>query len=229
MTIPATLDQSTAGLVCLLRLIPHIGLMRLGLAHESWALDSSALFAAVIDGQLFDTQTPGAQVRHVSESETPPGMRHVCVELAYADSGIVVAYHIVTYADSAVLETWIVVQNEGDVPRRVTRLDSLALDLPPDVYHLYAFTGAWGAEFEPQRMLLNSAITLESRSGRSSHGHHPWLTLVRNGRSLMSGIIAWSGNWVIRFTPKLDGVLALSGGLHDWEFAVDLAPGASVV
>lgn len=228
MTIPATLDQSTAGLVCLLRLIPHIGLMRLGLAHESWALDSSALFAAVIDGQLFDAQTPGAQVRHVSESETPPGMRHVCVELAYVGSGIVVAYHIVTYADSAVLETWIVVQNEGDVPRRVTRLDSLALDLPPDVYHLCAFTGVWGAEFEPQRMLLNSAITLESRSGRSSHGHHPWLTLVRNGRSLMSGMIAWSGNWVIRFTPKLDGALALSGGLHDWEFAVDLAPGASV-
>lgn len=228
MIIPATLDLSAAGMSCLLRLVPHIALVRLGLADTPWALDSSALFAAVVDGQLLDAQTPGAQVRRVSEYEAPPGMRHVCLELAYAASGIVVEYHVATYADAPVLETWIVVRNESEAPHRVTRLDSLALDLPPGVYELCTFTGAWGAEFEPQRTTLSSATLLESRSGRSSHGHHPWFTLIRNRHSLMSGMVAWSGNWVVRLTPRLDGAVVLSGGLHDWEFAVDLAPGTAV-
>ncbi len=228
MTIPAEIDLSTATYACRLRLVPRIELDRLELTDEPWALDSSALFIAVVDGHVYDAHTTGVEVRHVSQDAEPSGVRHVCAELVYAASGIVVEYHVVTYADATALETWIVVRNEGDAPRRVTRLDSLALDLPPSFYELYAFTGAWGAEFEPQRTHLSSAIVLESRSGRSSHGHAPWFTLKRNGGSLMSGMVAWSGNWTVRLTPRLDGVVMLSGGLHDWEFAVDLAPGASV-
>jgi alpha-galactosidase len=117
---------------------------------------------------------------------------------------------------------------KGHLPRRVTRLDSLVLDLLPASYDLRAYTGAWGAEFEPQSMPLTSPVILESRSGRSSHGHHPWFALVCDGRSIISGAVAWSGNWAIRLMPRPEEAVALSAGLHDWEFAVDLVPGASV-
>jgi alpha-galactosidase len=44
---------------------------------------------------------------------------------------------------------------------------------------------------------------------------------------ILAGAVAWSGNWVIRLSPH-EGGLRLSGGLHDWQFAVDLAPGGTL-
>ncbi len=54
---------------------------------------------------------------------------------------------------------------------------------------------------------------------------HPWFALTHAGGSVLSGSVAWSGNWVFRFDPIEGGGFRLSGGLHDWEFAKDLARG----
>jgi len=228
MILPSRLDLSDAGFACVLDTAPRFALAGLGLAGEHRALESSSLFLAIIDAQVVDAQTPNLYVRNVSVDDAIPGRRHARIELLPGGLGVVIDYHIVRYSDAFAIETWIVVRNEGALPRRVTRLDSLVLDLLPGRYDLQAYTGAWGAEFEPQSMPLTSPVTLESRSGRSSHGHHPWFALVCDGRSIISGAVAWSGNWAIRLMPRLEEVVALSAGLHDWEFAVDLAPGASV-
>lgn len=228
MTMPSHLDLSHAGLTCMLDIAPRFALAGLGLVGEHRALESSPLFVAVIDAQVVDAHTPDLYARSVSVDDDTPGRRHGCIELVHAGLGVVIDYHIVRYTDAFAVETWIVVRNEGAAPRRVTRLDSLALDLIPGRYDLRAYTGAWGAEFEPQSMPLTSTVILESRSGRSSHGHHSWFALVCDGRSIISGAVAWSGNWAIRLMPGPEEVVALSAGLHDWEFAVDLAPGASV-
>ncbi len=45
---------------------------------------------------------------------------------------------------------------------------------------------------------------------------------------MLSGSLAWSGNWTFRFEPLPDGGYSLSGGLHDWEFAKDLLPGQTM-
>ena len=117
--------------------------------------------------------------------------------------------------------------NSGTAPLRISRLDSLTLDLPIGSYELQSFTSDWGLEFEPQTAVLTEPVTLESRAGRYSKGHLPWFALVRDGRSLLGGAVAWSGNWVVRLEPNVVGV-RLSGGLHNWAFSTELAPGAAI-
>jgi len=228
VSTPTRLDLSHELLVCVFGASRRLELAAFGLPGASWAVPESGLFCAEIDGQRCDTHTPGMVVRGVAVHDDVPGARHAVIELVHEEWGFAITFHLVIYLGAAAIESWIVLRNNGTQPLRVTRLDSLALELPAGSYELLAFSGAWGAEFEPQRAPLTDAIVLESRSGRSSHGQHPWFTLLRDGQTLLSGAVAWSGNWVLRFTPHDNGGYAFSGGMHDWQFAMDLAPGASV-
>ena len=110
----------------------------------------------------------------------------------------------------------------------MTRIDSFTLDIPAAQYDLLYFTSDWGSEFEPVQMRLAGAVTLETRFGRSSKGQHPYFALSQGDASILSGAVAWSGNWTFRFEPLSDGGYRLSGGLHDWNFFKDLAPGATM-
>ena len=138
MTLPSRLDLSDAGFACVLDIAPRFALAGLGLAGEHRALESSSLFLAIIDAQIVDAQTPNLYVRNVSVDDAIPGRRHARIELLPGGLGVVIDYHIVRYSDAFAIETWIVVRNEGALPRRVTRLDSLALDLLPASYDLRA-------------------------------------------------------------------------------------------
>jgi alpha-galactosidase len=227
MMSPATLDLSTPALALTLSTDAGLALEALGLPELPWALPASGLFAVEVDGRRLDARSPGLAVADVALREDRPGRRELVVALRHAELGLAVDYHLALYAGTALLESWVAVRNEGAMPRRVTRIDSLALELPPGAYELRSFTGDWGLEFEPHRAPLEAPVTLESRAGRSSKGHLPWFALVRDGRSLLAGAVAWSGNWAARLEPGA-GAVALTGGLHDWEFAAELAPGASV-
>lgn len=224
----ATLDLSTPALSFVLRTVEGLALEAFGLPGMAWAAPASPLFAAVVDGRRIDGRTPGLVAAESSLHEGPAGRRELTVALRHAEAGLAIDYHVALYADTALIETWIVVRNLGPAPRRVTRLDSLAIDLPAGAYELLSFTGSWGLEFEPQRVPLAQPVTLESRAGRSSLGNLPWLALLRDGRSALAGAVAWSGNWVVRVEPQGDHV-ALSGGLHDWAFAAELPPGEAIV
>jgi hypothetical protein len=138
MILPSRLDLSDAGFACVLDTAPRFALAGLGLAGEHRALESSSLFLAMIDAQVVDAQTPDLHVRNVSMDDDPSGRRHARIELLHGGLGIVIDYHIVRYTGAFAIETWIVVRNEGASPRRVTRLDSLALDLLPASYDLRA-------------------------------------------------------------------------------------------
>jgi len=137
MTLPSRLDLSDAEFACVLDTAPRFGLACLELAGKPQALESS-LFLAMIDAQVVDAQTPDLHVRNVSMDDDPSGRRHARIELLHGGLGIVIDYHIVRYTGAFAIETWIVVRNEGASPRRVTRMDSLALDLLPASYDLRA-------------------------------------------------------------------------------------------
>jgi alpha-galactosidase len=221
------LDCSTSALGCVFRTSEGLAVVDYGLPNLPWADASSGLFAVEVDGRRISARTPDLRVVDVSLHEEAPGRRDLTVALTHAHMGLAIDYHVALYADTALIETWITVRNIGATPIRISRLDSLALDLPIGSYEVQSFTGDWGLEFEPQTALLTEPVTLESRAGRSSKGHLPWFALVRDGRSLLGGAVAWSGNWVVRLEPHAAGV-TLSGGLHDWEFAAELAPGAAI-
>jgi alpha-galactosidase len=227
MMPPAPLDLSTPALSCALRADAGLALDAFGLLGLPWALPASGLFAVEADGRRIDGRTPGLVVEGVTLSEDAPGRRELAVALRHDGAGLAIVYHLALYADTALAESWVTVRNSGAGTRRVTRLDSLALDLPAGAYALHSFTGDWGLEFEPQAAPLAAPALLESRSGRSSKGHLPWFALARDGASLLAGAVAWSGNWAVRLEPGSAGV-ALSGGLHDWAFAAELGPGEAI-
>lgn len=203
-------------------------LARFGLPALEWAAETSGLFGAVVDGQRIDARAPGLALQDVTFPEARAGSRHTTLHLLHEPSGIAIDHHTISYAGSALIETWFVLTNRGARRARVTRLDSVALDLPAGAYELLSYTSDWGLEGEPQRAQLAGEVTLESRAGRSSKGHFPWLALVRDGASLLSAAVVWSGNWALRLAPLPGGGFQLTGGLHDWEFFADLAPGESI-
>jgi alpha-galactosidase len=201
-------------------------LAELSMGGRSWLHPSqpSSLFNVTVDGQPLDASrmvfVDSCQV------DSPDGISHTV--LIFEGHGIQVEQHILTYTGAALLECWTVVRNQGGSSLRVERIDSLALTLAPLEAELLSFTGNWGSEFEPLKTRLPGSVVLESHSGRSSKGHHPWFALTEDGGSVLSGAVAWSGNWVMRLEPGAAGSLLLSGGLHDWQFSKVLQPGETV-
>lgn len=196
---------------------------------SSWlhAGTKCGVFAVYHENQRIDGTTEGLVVERVT-NERAIGMRHTTVYLRYEPSQIAIEHHVVVYEATTLLETWQVVRNTGTKTARLTRLDSIALDLPDSRYELMSFSSAWGLEFEGVREPLEGDVVLETRHGRSSQGHHPWFTLCRQGGGMLSASPIWSGNWVFRFEPLDHGGYRLSGGLHDWSFFKDLEPGGSM-
>lgn len=189
---------------------------------------TAGLFAVYMDNQRYDATSLSLDTLTVDHATA--GVQHAV--LHFTGMGLAVEHHVKVYHDTALLECWQVVRNIGGDSVQINRLDSCALDIPAAAYELLSYTGDWGSEFEPSRHLLTGEKSLESRSGRSTKGNHPWFALftkTADGKDrMLSGSVAWSGNWVIRFAPLSGGGYRLSGGLHDWEFNKTLAPGASV-
>lgn len=192
----------------------------------AWAEPSlrSRLFSIEVDDRpLNSLNLAFVERREVADAD---GLRHHL--LTFVGAGVEVEQHIRIHDEPALFEVWQVVHNRGATTVRIGRLDSLALNLPHVEMELFSYTGNWGSEFEPQREPLADKVILESRTGRSSKGNHPWFALFHGEDRVLSASVAWSGNWIFRFEPLEDGGFAVSGGLNDWEFSKQLAPGASI-
>ena len=109
------------------------------------------------------------------------------------------------YEDTAVLEIWQTVRNVGRDLLHISRIDTISWAVPEDQYDLFYYTSDWGQEFKSVQTPLTHEITLETRYGRSSKGQHPWFALFSPTAGVLSGSIAWSGNWVFRFEPLASG------------------------
>lgn len=197
-------------------------LSQLALGEQTWLAGAVVPFAVFVDGGCVDDwRTVNAETGAWRD-----GMRDITME-ARSDNGLQVIHHTRAYEDTPLIELWQTVRNAGDAPVTITRIDSFALHLAPAQHELMYFTSDWGAEFEPVRAALSQETLLETKTGRSSKGMHPWFALFREDGAVLSAAVAWSGNWRFRFTPSSAGV-ALSGGLSDWEFGKTLQPGAAM-
>lgn len=203
---------------------------RLAAAGVSWLHPDliSSLFSVTIDGARWDlSNLPFEQAR---EENADDGIRHTVFTLR--GPGFAVDEHILAYAGSSLIEVWQTIHNDGDAPIRLERMDTLSLNVPNPDMQLLSFTGRWGSEFEPQRYNLGKEIILradlQSRSGRSSKGNHPWFALTRRDGHVLSASVVWSGNWIFRFEPLGRDGYRISGGLNDWEFFKELQPGESL-
>jgi alpha-galactosidase len=123
----------------------------------------------------------------------------------------------------AVWEFGLTLTNRGARTVRVSRMDPFSARLAPAEWSTLAFRSAWGDEFRPEHGHADSELRLDSRSGRSSHGTHPWLGLESDRAGLVVSP-AWSGNW------HLDVVEGgrIDAGISTWRFSTELAPGEAV-
>ncbi len=221
---PTALDLSTNHLT--LRLATSgVGLTLTDLDAQGavWlsAAAPSALFSVTIDGRVWDATKLAFE--GVEEERPVDDVRHV--RLNFRGPGFTVTAHLKVYAETTLFEAWQEIRNTGPTPIHIERPDSLDLNLPALTGELFSYTGNWGSEYEPNHQALAEAVRIESRSGRSSKGHHPWFALTQTAGPVLSGAVAWSGNWVFRIEPLPEGGWRLSGGLNDWQFFKDLAVG----
>jgi alpha-galactosidase len=136
-------------------------------------------------------------------------------------------------AGQPVWECALTLRNDGEQPVTITRMDPLSLTVG-STWRTHSFHSAWGDEFRPVQGHAGHHLVLESRSGRSSHGMVPWLGLERGGTSgpgahadaaAVTIAPAYSGNWHIHAMAGGH----ITAGISPWQFAVELAPGESVI
>jgi len=188
-------------------------------------------FAVYTCGQRIDGQTEGIVVLDIEKKEDDSnflGSLNVTVKLRHNPSGLEIDSHFILYEGTAVVEKWITVRNTAEEPVIINRLDSFHLSLPRDNWQALAYKSDWGTEFDPVSIPLRDTFIVETRQGRSSKDWHPWMTLVGSEGDLLTICPMWSGNWVLRCEPEKDGLFAVSGGLHDWEFSKILQAGEAV-
>ena len=183
--------------------------------------ESSGFFTVWVDGKPLQAQD---FILSALEVEQPaPGVKRLRV--VFEADGLELTQFWAAYAETTLIESWFALQNTGRKPLSVGRVDTLSLDFFPETeVEILSFTGDWGSEFEPVRRRLEGTMTLQSRSGRSSKGNHPWFALFPAGGGVVCGSVAWSGNWAMRFEPLSGGGVRFSGGLNDWEFSKTLGP-----
>jgi alpha-galactosidase len=219
------LDFSTAKLRLSFSRDDYLRLERYGLHDRPWLHPGAAqpLFAVYAQGTRHDATT--LRFNDLQVDYRVARMQHIAMGFT---GQIEVVHHLKVYVDTGLIEMWQVVTNRGTEQLQIDRVDSFVLSVPPDTYTALYYTSNWGSEFTGVSTALRGPLVIDSKTGRSSKGHHPWFALQSGAGDVFSASVAWSGNWVCRFDPLAAGGFALSGGLHDWCFAKTLAPGAAM-
>ena len=118
---------------------------------------------------------------------------------------------------SGVLRARATVTNIGDSPYTLDHLE-LTVALPAHAVDVITFHGRWCRELHPHRQtLLNGAVDVENRTGRTSHEHPPLVWAGEHGFGEQHGDVwgvhlAWSGNAHLRVERLPDGRRVATAG-----------------
>lgn len=115
------------------------------------------------------------------------------------------------------------VHNTSAHALHVRELTAGRLQLAPAEWTASWFASAWGAEFQPLSAAVDDGFALEVRSGRSSHGAHPWLALTSDLGAVVV-VPAWSGNWRI----SVDAGGRVAAGVEPWRAGLRLQGGETI-
>lgn len=204
----------------------HLRLDKYGTGGSSWLNPacSSRLFTAIVNGRRYDAAN--MEFVELTRQETHEGVMRITA--FFKTRNFRLEQHIKIYEGTALIEIWPVIHNHGKKECRISRIDAFSLDLHNHDLQLQYYTSSWGREFEPQSQTLAQKTILQTRTGRSSNGQHPWFGLFATDGRVLCGSIAWSGNWIFRFEPLDEQTCRISGGMHDWEFEKTLQPGETL-
>ncbi len=142
--------------------------------------------------------------------------------------------HYRLFEELDLLERYAVIENAGRAPITLEQVLSAVWHLPSKHdYRLTHLAGRFAAETQVCREPVSvGKKVLESRRGNTSHHANPFFAVdpgnaTEEGGTVWFGALAWSGNWKIVLEHDVWGVLQVSGGVNDFDFAWHLAGGES--
>jgi len=161
------------------------------------------------------------------------GASTLAVDLTDADYGLRVTLWYRIFDGFDVIERWATIRNAGERPAVIQQAHSANWWMPAGRrWRLRYLHGGWAAETQlTETMLGPGKLVLESRRGTTSHQLNPWFTLdpdaaaTEDRGEVWSGALAWSGSWKIVFETTSAGRVHACGGLNDFDWAHELAPG----
>ena len=134
--------------------------------------------------------------------------------------------HFRLFEELDLLERYAVVENVGRAPVTLEQALSAAWHLPRGRdYRLTHLAGRFAAETQIFRETVSlGKKVLESRRGNTSHHANPFFAVDRGTATeelgeVWFGALGWSGNWKIVLEYDAWGVLQVSGGVNDFDFA----------
>jgi len=127
------------------------------------------------------------------------------------------------------IRRWAVIANRGPSPVILEQAATFSFLLDAGDYELHHLTGDGLNELNPVRETIRAGRKLlESRRGITGHQHQPWFALT-TGESVVFGALEWSGNWKLSFETDVRRTVCVIGGMSDFDFRHELAPGATFV
>jgi alpha-galactosidase len=140
--------------------------------------------------------------------------------------------HLRLFEELDLVERYAVVENAGQAPITLEQVLSAAWYLPRGRdYRLTHLAGRFAAETQIRREYVSlGKKVLESRRGNTSHHANPFFAVDRGTATeekgeVWFGALGWSGNWKIVVEYDAWGVLRVSGGINDFDFAWHLEGG----
>jgi alpha-galactosidase len=154
------------------------------------------------------------------------------LHLTDAHYPLAVSLHYRVHAGTNLIERWVTLTNNGDVPITLNRVWSGQWHTPHgDRYRFSYLSGRWNDEWHIRRETLSQGVkAIESRRIATGHDHAPWFALDRGSADetqgeVWFGALAWSGNFKLAAEVTAYASTRVSLGINDWDFAWSLQPG----
>lgn len=138
------------------------------------------------------------------------------------------------YDDAPVIARHAVYRNLSEIPLLLDRAYSFALSLPENGYDLLSLEGAWARERTPERTRMrHGVVSVDSKRASSSAVLNPFLGILGKDTTETQGeaygvSLVYSSSFVLKAQGLSDGGSLILGGINDFGFSWDLAPGAAL-
>ena len=135
------------------------------------------------------------------------------------------------YDDAAVICRHMEIENRTSETIKILRAYSFALDVCGNNYDLLTIENAWGREGKPERTHLpHGFVCVDEKSASSTRRHIPAFALLDkdttedHGNALGVNLI-YSASFTLKAEVSSKGYTRLTGGINDFDFSWELAPG----
>ncbi|GCE16198.1 alpha-galactosidase [Tengunoibacter tsumagoiensis] len=166
----------------------------------------------------------------ITEIEGLPEL-HIILHDAVYPLEVLLTYRVDTANDLIIRSASF--SNKGAERITLERAFSAAWHLPRqfEPRRITSLAGKWLSETRLQeRKLVPGSVVLENLRGISG-ASIPWFAIDAPGTEYASelyfGTLAWSGNWTLHINTSIWGATAITGGIHDFDFAWQLQSGES--